>query len=74
MQIPDLVVEGAGAQSLSSQQGSSLGAWGVGALGGCGLTCGGAFHAQQTRRSWWQMENSCRLQRKILECESAAII
>jgi hypothetical protein len=29
MQIPDLVVEGAGAQSLSSQQGSSLEAWGV---------------------------------------------
>jgi hypothetical protein len=36
MQIPDLVVEGAGAQSLSSQQGFSLGGWGVGALGGCG--------------------------------------
>jgi hypothetical protein len=33
MQIPDLVVEGAGAQSLSSQQGSSLGGWGVGVLG-----------------------------------------
>ena len=30
MQIPDLVVEGAGAQSLSSQQGSSLGGWGWG--------------------------------------------
>jgi hypothetical protein len=34
MQIPDLVVEGAGAQSLSSQQGSSLGGWGVGAFWG----------------------------------------
>jgi hypothetical protein len=30
MQIPDLVVEGAGAQGLSSQQGSSLGGWGWG--------------------------------------------
>ena len=34
MQIPDLVVEGAGAQSLSSQQRFSLGGWRVGAFGG----------------------------------------
>jgi hypothetical protein len=33
MQIPDLVVEGAGAQSLSSQQGSSLGVGGWRVLG-----------------------------------------
>ena len=46
MQIPDLVVEGAGAQSLSSQQGSSLGGWGVGPQ--CSTGPGPAAGADQT--------------------------
>jgi hypothetical protein len=47
MQIPDLVVEGAGAQSLSSQQGSSLGGWGVGA--DCGPDYGDASIVKRSR-------------------------